>query len=324
MRHFCTYFDRNYLVRGLTLYRSLERWAGPFTLWVLCFDEATYQTLRRLGLACLRPVTLEAFEDNELRAVKPTRSRVEYFFTCTPSWPRYLLQRFPEIELLTYLDSDVFFFSDPEPIYRELGAGSVLIAGHRFPPFLRHLEETTGVYNVSLMAFRNDVPGRGCLTWWRERCLEWCFDRAEAGRYADQKYLDDWPTRFPGVKVLRHKGAGLAPWNWMNYEIAADGERITVDGEPLVVYHFHHLKVLNRWLYDPCLSYYQVMPPPLRRLLYAPYVRALRATRAWLRRAGLSAQLAGPNERLGDYSWRTGVKSVLGRSVLVAVGPFVL
>ena len=71
MRHFCTYFDRHYLVRGLALYRSLKEHAGPFTLWVLCFDEWSYDVLTKLAEPDLRPIALADFErdDPELLAV---------------------------------------------------------------------------------------------------------------------------------------------------------------------------------------------------------------------------------------------------------------
>lgn len=38
LSHFCTYFESNYLVKGLVLYRSLVRHAAPFRPWVLCLD----------------------------------------------------------------------------------------------------------------------------------------------------------------------------------------------------------------------------------------------------------------------------------------------
>ena len=50
MYHFCTYFDRNFLTKGLTLYRSLAvQVAGRFTLWILCLEELTYATLLKLA-----------------------------------------------------------------------------------------------------------------------------------------------------------------------------------------------------------------------------------------------------------------------------------
>jgi hypothetical protein len=32
-----------------------------------------------------------------------------------------LLERESEVDLMTYLDADLFFFADPEPLFQELG-----------------------------------------------------------------------------------------------------------------------------------------------------------------------------------------------------------
>jgi len=278
MFHFCTFFDRHYIIRGLALYRSLVQHADPFVLWVLCFDDPSYDTLSTLNLPNLRPISLHEFEagDTALLEAKKNRSQVEYYFTCTPSLLLYLFARFPQVDLLTYLDADLFFFSSPEPIYQELGEDSILIVGHRFPERLRHLEKF-GIYNVGLLAFRNDLYGRECLRWWRKRCLEWCYDRVEEGRFADQKYLDEWPSRFRSVVVLQHKGAGLAPWNLADRRMRVSNEQLTVDNGRLVFFHFHGLKELKRWLYDPGLAPYRAPTDRLvKRHIYGPYIRELR------------------------------------------------
>ena len=282
-RHYCTYFDQNYLARGLTLYRSIRRHDGAMVFWVLCLDEATYEFVDRLRLDDLRPVRLSELEasDSELAAVKPTRSRIEYYFTLTPALPLFLLRRHADIGMITYLDADLFFYASPEPVFRELGSGSVLLIGHRFPAHQRH-REIHGVYNVGFLAFRNDERGIARLSEWRRQCIEWCYDRVEPGRFADQKYLDTWPQE-AGVHVLTHKGAGLAPWNWTTFRLARSGNDLTVDGEPLIFFHFHGLKIVNRFLFQPSDNGYDVMPWRLRRFLYGGYLRALSDTARWAR-----------------------------------------
>ena len=54
-RVYCTYFDHNYLARGLALYHSLQRHAPGARLWVLCLSEACYRTLTTLNLPALMP-----------------------------------------------------------------------------------------------------------------------------------------------------------------------------------------------------------------------------------------------------------------------------
>jgi len=172
--------------------------------------------------------------------IKQTRSTIEYYFTCSPFLPGYLLRTFHEIEIITYLDADLYFFARPDAIYAELSDGSILIVEHRFG---RHLWTTGRMVFTTLASWLQEGRAhRRVLRWWQSRCLEWCFDRREPGRFADQKYLDDWPTRFEGVVVLRNPGAGLAPWNWMNYRLVVRNSEATVDGQPLIFYHFHGVR----------------------------------------------------------------------------------
>ena len=249
MYYFCTYFDSNYLVRGLALYESLVAHVDDFILYVLCFDDMAYTFLKQQGYEHIIPISQEEFEkgDDALVRCKNDRSRIEYFFTCTPSLPLYILDHYKGINLITYLDADLYFFSSPQPIFQEFGENSILIIGHRFSERNKHYERF-GKYNVSFLCFRNDEWGRKCLEWWRNKCLEWCYDREEENRFADQKYLDDWPNLFEKVCDLKHKGANLAPWNIDNFRIHKADQYLFVDTDKLLFFHFHGLNK-ERWAF---------------------------------------------------------------------------
>jgi hypothetical protein len=306
MRHFCTYFDRHYLSRGLALMRSLRSHAKPFRMHVLCMDDAAFETLSRLDMGEAVPIRLGDFEkdDDALLRAKGNRTRIEYYFTCTPSVPLFVLKHNPEVELVTYLDADLFFFSDPAPVYNELGAASVGIIEHRYAANLTG-GERTGIYNVGWLSFRRDAHGLEALNWWRERCLEWCYDRAEEGRFADQKYLDDWPSRFSNVRVLQHKGANLAPWNVTNYRLDSGDSKVLVDGQPLIFFHFHNLKRIAPFVYNPNFDNFLVRPTRvLLRDIYRPYLRELIAAgREAARAAPCDAVDIGIRDRIAREPW---------------------
>lgn len=277
MYYFCTYFDQHYLDKGLALYHSLTMHCSPFRLWILCMDEVSYRILASMQLPQVHLITLPDFEKDysQVQNAKQNRSLIEYYFTCTPFLPLYVMDHEPEVDIVTYLDADLYFFSSIEPVYQELGDGSVLIIGHRFPPILKN-REIFGLYNVGLLSFRRDNNGRACLHWWRDRCIEWCYDRLENGRFADQKYLDEWPDRFAGVVVLQHKGAGLAPWNLANYGYSWKNHELLIDGQPIIVYHFHGIKRMNRWICDTNIIGNKTrLPGMLKKGLYITYLKEL-------------------------------------------------
>jgi len=278
-RYFCTYFDHLYLPRGLALHDSLRRHCPDSELWVLCLSDVCYEVLKRLHLPGLHPFSLAEIEkeDAALPAAKQNRSWIEYIFTLTPSLCLDILEkRRPEASHVTYLDSDMFFFADPAPVFLETGDRSIAIVPHRFPPALRHLENR-GIHNVGWVYFRRDEHGLACLSWWRERCLEWCRDIVEPDRFADQKYLDRFPKLFQNVAELQHKGVNAAPYNLGNYTVHKRHGNILLDETPLVLYHFHGFRRVNRFLYDPNLSLYLAKADGIvRRGIYAPYIAALR------------------------------------------------
>lgn len=277
MRQFCTYFDANYLTRGLALHRSLAVHAGEFELVVLCMDEAVESALRQENLPQVRLLSVAELVAKypALAAARADRTKLEFYFTCTSWLMRHLLPQIPAGELLTYLDADLYFFSSLQPVYDEIGAASVAITPHRFPASLAHLERY-GKYNVGWVSLCHDATGQACAADWADKCAAWCRNQLEGDRYADQKYLDAWAAQFPGTVSLAHRGVNVAPWNVKDCTFAAGPSGVRVDGEPVVFYHFHALVHLGRQLYDASLHKYDAtLTPGLRELVYLPYLRLL-------------------------------------------------
>ena len=58
---------------------------------------------------------------------------------------------------------------------------------------------------------------------------------------------------------------------------------VLVDSQPLVFFHFHGLKKIHRFLFDPSLNVYNVrIDNILKRNIYAPYIKRLQETTSWL------------------------------------------
>lgn len=245
---FCTLFDAYFLARAVVLARSLAQVCGPdgFRLRAFCMDRESEELMRALELPGVTVISIDALEthDRGLAAVRSERSRIEYCWTATSAACLYCLETERELEMITYVDADHMMFSDPAPIFDEIGDASIALTPHKFAPDLMHHQEVAGPYNVGLVAFRNDNYGLEALRYWRERCLEWCFDRLEPDRFGDQRYLDDFPERFQGVHVIDNPG-GIAPWNARRYRLESTSDGPTVDGLPVIYHHYASLKLYD-------------------------------------------------------------------------------
>lgn len=236
--NFCTYFDSYYMIKGLALYRSLERVSDDFHLYVMAFDKDCYHKLNSLRLHHLTVELIDDIETPELLAVKPTRSRGEYCWTCGPTVIKHFLDKY-NLDSITYLDSDLMFLSNPKIVADEVGSASVAITEQGIGEKEAKLY---GKYCVQYLTFKNNNDGIAVLSWWKDSCIEWCFQRIEDNKFGDQKYLDEFPKRWKNVYVIQNLGVGIAPWNMHKYSYKDNSFTFNGKEYPFVFFHMHGVK----------------------------------------------------------------------------------
>jgi len=277
MYNFCTLFDSFYLTRGIAMYQSLENVCDNFHLYIFAFDDKSYDILKKLNFKHATIISLKEFEDEKLLAVKSSRSKAEYCWTSTSSTILYVINNY-KVPSCTYVDADLFFYQNPKILFDEMGDKSILLTLHRYPPKFNRTT-TSGIYCVQFITFFNNQDGLEALNWWRDACIDWCYDRYEDGKFGDQKYLDDWTTRFKGVHVLEHLGGGLASWNVEQWPfVSKNGNKIIFKDNDrnvnfeAIFYHFHHVRFFKNDIVD--LGWRHPTMPVVGNL-YVPYIMEL-------------------------------------------------
>lgn len=267
---FCVYFDRGFLLKGLALYDSLKKTTPGSELWVLALDTYTEDILKKMNLKNLVVVSLLDFEDRELLSVKASRSVVEYYWTCSPSWPLYILKKRPETRYVVYLDADLYFFKNAMDAVNEIDKKSLLAVEHRFPLGMEGIEKRNGRFNLAFNVFKNNNIGMRCLKRWRDQCLDWCYYKPEDGKMGDQGYLNEWPKLYNNELVIsKNIGLDTAPWNISQYKVSKKNGTVFINNDELVCYHFHQFQILGPNNFNRVFGY--TLSKNVIENIYEPY-----------------------------------------------------
>lgn len=274
---YCTYFDSGYLSRALTLFESLRNHGDNSKIIVLALDERVETYFNQNPQSNIEVITINDLEHNEprLSPLKSSRSRMEYYFTCTPLLIRYALDQSKSSETLSiYLDADLYFFGEPENVTKDLYGDDVGIIEHRYPSQKAQKLAKYGRFNVGWVGFRNTEEGRKVLDWYANQTLDWCSDIPDRGRYADQGYLD-WFPGFQKVKVLTNPGFNVAPWNTSTHKLTSKNKTVESDGFPLTFFHFHGVRRVGKRFTTSQLIYGSPLNKVLKKDIYQPYINRL-------------------------------------------------
>lgn len=277
--NFCTHFDSNYLPHALTLASSLERNAKSYKLFMICMDDKSYKYLNDNPLNNVQILHIKELEKKFplLKIAKLNRNRIEYFFTCSPAICNYLMDRFNFIDSITYLDADLYFFSDPVNVFNEIKDKSIAIVEHRFH-WTTKRQLKYGRFNVGWVTFKNDIEGKKCLKQWMENCLDWCYQKVEKDRFGDQKYLNRWPSLYKNLHIIENKGVNLAIWNISNYNLSLSENQVFIDNQPLIFYHFANIDQISKSTFNTNLSRVFInLKGILLDKIYTPYLKELKS-----------------------------------------------
>jgi hypothetical protein len=280
--NFCTIIGKDYVIKGLALYQSLKKYASDFQLYICVIDSTAESILRSMKLDNASIIPLEQIEDRELLGVKGKRTTSEYCWTLKSSWMLYLLENYPDIKSIAFIDSDIFFFSSPDCVFDELNDNSILLCPQRDT---HEVEVQFGKYQAGFIGVKRDKNALSFLTWWRKKCLEWCSsEQGHADKWGDQKYLDWVPNIFWGVKVSENWGIDAAIWNTKN-NLTVEQE-LKVNRHRLVAYHFCCVEIFNEEDFNLWTWPNWRVDESLKEYIYLPYIKSLRSSMEKIREAG--------------------------------------
>jgi glycosyltransferase involved in cell wall biosynthesis/2-polyprenyl-3-methyl-5-hydroxy-6-metoxy-1,4-benzoquinol methylase len=238
----CTIVARNYLPQARVLATSYaEHNNGDRCSVLLVDDPERIVDESREPFEVIRPEQLGIERYEGMAAMYD----VTELATAVKPWLLgYLLGR--EQTPIAYFDPDIRFFDQIDEIAALTAGGEIVLTPHvAFRPVPRDDKKPSemdllaaGTYNLGFIALPPGETTEHLIAWWAERLRFDCVIEHAAGKFVDQRWFDLVTSVVPRHHILRDPGANVAYWNLHERDVRADGDRYTVNGEPLRFFHF--------------------------------------------------------------------------------------
>ena len=249
---FCTVLSKKRIYQALALIQSLyKEIKEDFQFYILCVDDETFEVMKKLNWKNIT-VIHDKEMGKEVQQLKLSRKLHEYCWTLKSLFIEKLFDKDKTIARITYLDSDLYFWNNPNKIFRNYQDCSVLLTKENKETsssnksVLKNADAITGKYNSGFISINRDENGLAALSWWKERCLESCEISPSKGKFGDQKYLDNLPIYFDNICEIKTKGVNIGPWNFRKYHYSVKNKKVYINSHPLIFFHFSGLRIVDK------------------------------------------------------------------------------
>ncbi|WP_303317369.1 hypothetical protein Q4Q34_01170 [Flavivirga abyssicola] len=242
-----TICSNNYLAQAKVLGDSLLQKDPNYKFVIGLCDEFSdaidYTFFENIEIIPVAKINIYCFEE-----IIKKYHIVELNTSIKPSFFKYFIEKYDDLESIIYFDPDIQIFNDFYSIEEFLKVNDILLTPHILKPVsvdnLKPVENTFlnfGIYNLGFIALNPKSKNTSkLLNWWEERTLKIGFDKVCDGLFVDQLWINLVPLFFDKVKIIRELGFNVAPWNLheRNNIKKIDQGYLMEDNSKLIFYHF--------------------------------------------------------------------------------------
>jgi hypothetical protein len=246
---FCTIITADYYPKALTLYKSIKTYNPDIELQVLVADDKPVSKAFSVpaGITIIPVNRLSGYSLVNSLYKKYAHIEMDFFrWSLKPVFISYLLEN--GFEKVMYIDCDMFFFNDYNFLFSELDNSSVLLTPHweNSEPLVNKDSFFTLFTNGFFPAGFIGVNKKGiaAMRWWANACHFMMGSHVNYGIHDDQKYLDIFPVKFEGTKIIRHRGCNVGAWNYEECKRESVNGEVLINGRfPVIFIHFDGMMI---------------------------------------------------------------------------------
>ncbi|WP_159085985.1 glycosyltransferase [Flavobacterium faecale] len=242
-----TICSNNYLAQAKILGDSLLKHNPDYKMIIgLCdkkSDDIDYDFFEHIEIVAVEEINIPNFDE-----IIKKYDIVELNTSIKPSFFKYFIGKYKDLESIVYLDPDIQVFNKLDRLNTYLVANDILLTPHILKPISvddmmpsESLFLNYGIYNLGFLALNPHCDNvLRFLNWWEQRTLTIGYDRVCDGLFVDQLWINFVPLFFDKVKILSDLGLNAAPWNLHErpMKLSSNSNFLMEDKTNLYLYHF--------------------------------------------------------------------------------------